>query len=63
MSGKWHGGKGDAPRSGFDHKAYAENFDHIFKKHDKCGTPECCGECDTASTNPSQPLDSKEEKK
>jgi hypothetical protein len=45
---KWHGGKGDALRSGFDHKAYAENFDRIFKKHDKCGTEECCGKCDTA---------------
>lgn len=43
-SGKWHGGKGDAPRSGFDHKAYGENFDKIFKK-------------------PSQPVDSKQEKK
>ena len=19
-------------------------------EHDKCGTPECCGECDTADT-------------
>jgi hypothetical protein len=32
MSNKWHGGKGDAPRSGFDHKKYAENFDKIFNK-------------------------------
>ncbi len=32
MSGKWHGGKGDSPRSKFDHEAYAENFDKIFKK-------------------------------
>ena len=32
MSKKWHGGKGDAPRSGFDHKKYGENFDRIFKK-------------------------------
>jgi hypothetical protein len=32
MSKKWHGGKGDAPRSGFDHKKYSENFEKIFNK-------------------------------
>jgi len=32
MSNKWHGGKGDAPRSGFDHQKYGENFDKIFNK-------------------------------
>jgi len=62
MSSKWHGGKGDAPRSGFDHQAYAENFDRIFNKHDKCGTDECCMTCDTAVTNTFQPVDSKQEK-
>lgn len=62
MSNSWHGGKGDAPRSGFDHAKYAENFDRIFKNHDKCGTPECCGECNAASINPAQPVVSKQEK-
>ena len=52
-----------ANRSGFDHQAYAENFDRIFNKHDKCGTDECCMTCDTAVTNTSQPVDSKQEKK
>ena len=22
----------------------------VEQEHDKCGTPECCGECDTADT-------------
>lgn len=22
------------------------------KEHDKCGTPECCGQCDTATVKP-----------
>lgn len=24
--------------------------DLTVEEHDKCGTPECCGECDTADT-------------
>ena len=44
MSNKWHGGKGDAPRSRVDYDKYRENFDKIFNK-------------------PSQPVDSKQEKK
>lgn len=44
---KWHGGKGSDPRP-VDPKKFSENWDEVFKKHDKCGTPECCGECDTS---------------
>ena len=59
---KWHGGKGSAPRR-VDPKKFSENWDNIFKKHDKCGTPECCMQCNTAITNTFQPVDSKPEKK
>lgn len=48
---KWHGGKGSAPRPVIDSDAYSKNWERIFnnvKVHDKCGTPDCCGECDTA---------------
>lgn len=47
---KWHGGKGSAPRPIIDSDAYSKNWEKIFnnKKHDNCGTPDCCGECDTA---------------
>lgn len=49
--GKWHGGKGSAMRPSTDSDAYSKNWDRIFNggvSHDKCGTPDCCGECDTA---------------
>jgi hypothetical protein len=47
---KWHGGKGSAPRPVIDSDAYSKNWEKIFnsKVHDKCGTPDCCGECKTA---------------
>jgi hypothetical protein len=50
--GKWHGGKGSQPRP-VDTDAYAKNWTRIFNniEHDKCGTPDCCGECDTAEKN------------
>jgi hypothetical protein len=50
---KWHGGKGSQPRP-VDTDAYAKNWSRIFNhsiEHDKCGTPDCCGECDTAEKN------------
>ena len=47
MSNKWHGGKGSDPRP-VDPKKFSENWDKIFKKHDKCGTDDCCGECDNS---------------
>ena len=47
MSKEWHGGKGSDPRP-VDPKKFSKNWDEVFKKHDKCGTPECCGECDTS---------------
>ena len=50
MDKKWHGGKGSSPRK-IDSDAYSKNWDRIFNSevvHDKCGTPECCGQCDTA---------------
>jgi hypothetical protein len=43
---KWHGGKGSQPRK-VDPKKFSENWDKVFKIHDKCGTPECCGQCET----------------
>ena len=48
---KWHGGKGSAPRPVIDSDAYSKNRERIFnnvKVHDKCGTPDCCGGCNTA---------------
>ena len=52
MTDKWHGGKGSKPRM-VDPKKFSDNWDKIFGKttHDKCGTSECCGECDTAKNN------------
>ncbi len=29
---------------------YGEDESKQVVEHDKCGTPECCGECDTADT-------------
>lgn len=38
----------------FDPKAQVKNTEVEDQEdtvvHDKCGTPECCGKCDTAST-------------
>ena len=45
---KWHGSKGSAPRR-VDPKKFSENWDKEIEKHDKCGTPECCGGCETAT--------------
>lgn len=43
-------GKGSKPRPySVTQKQFANNWDKIFNKsHDNCGTPECCGTCDTA---------------
>ena len=35
MSGKWHGGKGSAPRPVSDRKQFEDNWDLIFGKKDK----------------------------
>tara|TARA_Y100000389_G_scaffold193148_1_gene221624 strand:+ start:715 stop:969 length:255 start_codon:yes stop_codon:yes gene_type:complete len=32
--GKWHGGKGSAPKQS-DHQKYTENYDKIFGRKDK----------------------------
>ncbi|MEK9695097.1 MAG: hypothetical protein VW270_04990 [Candidatus Poseidoniales archaeon] len=47
---KESGGKGSQPRK-VDPKQFGENWDRIFKKHDKCGTPDCCNKCETAVKN------------
>jgi len=49
---KWHGGKGSVYRK-VDSDAFSKNWDKIFNSeykvvHTNCGTPDCCGECDTA---------------
>ena len=54
---KWHGGKGSSMRKGANNKKFSENWDKIFGKksdvvHDKCGTEECCGECQTETKVP-----------
>ena len=42
-------GKGSKPRPySVSQKEFASNWDKIFNTHDKCGTPECCMQCDTA---------------
>ena len=49
---KWHGGKGSVYRV-VDTDAYSKNWDRIFnngvdlEEHPNCGTPDCCGKCDT----------------
>ena len=45
---QWHGGKGSRRRTPQDKKTFDDNWDRIFKKHDKCGTSDCCGKCETA---------------
>jgi len=50
-------GKGSKPRPySVTQKQFANNWDNIFKKtsHDNCGTPECCGTCDTADKTSSK---------
>jgi|SaaInl0LU_22_DNA_1037365.scaffolds.fasta_scaffold33452_2 hypothetical protein len=46
-------GKGSKLRPIVDTDAYSKNWERIFGVdgdlvHDKCGTPECCQQCDTA---------------
>ena len=42
-------GKGSKPRPySVSQKQFANNWEKIFKKHDNCGTDECCMQCDTA---------------
>lgn len=48
MSGK---GSKQRPQS-VDSETFASNWDQIFGTHDKCGTPDCCGMCDTATSVP-----------
>ena len=73
---QWHGGKGSRRRDPKDKKKFDENWDRIFGKkelivdedgavHDKCGTPDCCGKCDTAGEylhDSDNSLNSKEKK-
>ena len=43
MSDKWHGGKGDKPRTTNNQKQYRDNWDRIFGKKDvepKINSPE-----------------------
>lgn len=42
-------GKGSKPRPySVSQKEFASNWDKIFNTHDKCGTDECCMQCETA---------------
>jgi len=59
---KWHGGKGSSRRKGSDDEKFKSNWDKIFGKkeevvHDKCGTDECCGTCETATEKPEKEVE------
>lgn len=59
-TGKWHGGKGSQYRP-VKSTQFSQNWDKAFGEavwldnplegdgdgviHDKCGTPDCCGQC------------------
>ena len=44
MSGK---GSNRRPQQ-VDPRTFSANWERVFNTHDKCGTDECCMQCDTA---------------
>ena len=45
MSGK---GSNRRPQQ-VDPRTFSANWERVFNTHDKCGTDECCMQCDTAT--------------
>ena len=42
-------GKGSSRRpQQVDPRTFSANWERVFNTHDKCGTDECCMQCDTA---------------